>query len=290
VEHLLLTLFGLIWQRSTKPLTLGIWALATLIVALAGPFGTFAALPWWAALAYWALVIGISIFVASFVRVFATALLPDWPRSRLELLVPGLFSVLYAPLLHPIGELFLGDSYAHVLSFGMTFTIVMFVAYGVMLVQRFCRTGSMWLDSRGDAGAAVQPRTVGTMLRPRLLDRLNVSDDSQVVRLTVDDHYVILYLRDGSHHRVLMRFADAVAEMTGVPGFHTHRSHWVAEGAVVRVERAGGREVVVLSDGSTAPISRTFRENLVQRGLIHGASPANPVPDVSATVPPTPAE
>lgn len=266
----MLSLLGQALRRSTSRLTVSIWAIATVTVSLAGPFGMFAFLPLLPALAYWAIVIGLSILIANTVKVFAHALLAHWPGRRVDLLVPLLFALVFTPLLHPVGRLFAGQEAVGLLSFRQSLVIVLVVAYAVMLLQWIVYT------SRPPVEVPAQTRA---MARPRLLDRVEAAPDAQVMRVTVEDHYVLLHLDDGTIHRLLMRFADAVAELAGVEGFLTHRSHWVADGAVIRVERAGGREMALLVDGVRVPVSRTHRDNLVRRGLL----PDRPVPGDAAS-------
>lgn len=271
----LLSLLGMVSKRSTSRITLSIWAIATITVALAGPFGTFTTVPTTTAIAYWALVIGMSILVSNFILVTATQLLSDWPRGRLDLFLPAIFTAVYTPLLHPVGALFLGPEAAAVLSFWQCLVIVLVIAYGVMLLQRLYRTGSMWVTTALTGIEVPQGVRPASRSRARLLDRVDTAPDARVLRVSVDNHYVILHLQDGSRHRLLMRFADAIAELDGVDGFQTHRSHWVACGAIVRVLRVGGREIALMVDGETVPISRTCRNNLERRGFLTDGSVPN---------------
>lgn len=267
-----LTLLGLVLTRSTSPMTLSIWAIATVTVALAGPFGTFTAVPTAVSLAFWTLAIGLSILVANLVVVTVATVLPDWSRGRLDLIVPAVFSLIYTPMLCLVGLLFCGPDSAEMLSFLQCLLIVLIVAYSVMLLQRIYRNGWMRAEMARPEGMniAAAPATAPAISRARLLDRIDGAPDSPVLRVTVDNHYAIVHLQDGSRHRLLMRFGDAIAELDGINGYHTHRSHWVAEGAVVRVLRAGGREIALLVDGAVVPVGRTYRDNLVQRGFVPG--------------------
>jgi hypothetical protein len=106
-------------------------------------------------------------------------------------------------------------------------------------------------------------------LPPRLLRRLGlVSNDVAITRLTVNDHYVVVGLTDGSEQRLLMRLSDAIAEMDDVQGYITHRSHWVSQTHVRGVAYDGKRELLELTTGVRVPISRTYRPVLVAVGLI----------------------
>ncbi|MEO0931336.1 MAG: LytTR family DNA-binding domain-containing protein [Pseudomonadota bacterium] len=104
--------------------------------------------------------------------------------------------------------------------------------------------------------------------RARLYDRLPVGTSASIMRLTVDDHYVDVYLDDGNQHRVLMRLTDAIREMDGAPGFCTHRSHWVSANHITRGVKQQNREFVVLADGTQVPVSKTYREDVLAAGFL----------------------
>ena len=103
---------------------------------------------------------------------------------------------------------------------------------------------------------------------PKLYSRLPDIGTARIERMTVKDHYVHVFLDDGQVHRLLMRFSDAVNEMDGVPGFCTHRSHWVTQKAAQKALRRGGKEYVVLTCGLEVPVSKTYRNNVVAAGLL----------------------
>ncbi len=244
------------WQASTTPVVLSIWIVSTVVTALAGPFGTFKTGTFPTVLIYWGLVIWLSILIGNFSRSLVAVLLSDWPISKSEWLVPLVFGLLYTPILLLCGLVILGQLAVSFFTPFQLFLIVLTVAYAVLILMRhFRRTFTLRGDSAEDP------------TRPRLMERLDVPCPSLIVRMTVEDHYVIVHLHDGTVRRLLMRFADAVAEMTGLEGFLTHRSHWVARQAVVGLTREGGREVLLLSEGSTVPISRTYRSVIKELDL-----------------------
>ncbi len=107
-----------------------------------------------------------------------------------------------------------------------------------------------------------------TQSRARLYDRLPDATTASIMRLTVNDHYVDVYLDDGSRHRVLMRLMDAIREMDGAPGFCTHRSHWVSAAHITGGLKQQNREFVVLSDGTEVPVSKTYREDVLAAGFL----------------------
>lgn len=80
-----------------------------------------------------------------------------------------------------------------------------------------------------------------------------------------EDHYIRLYTSAGSD-LVLLRFSDALAELEGIEGAQVHRSWWVARTAVVSSAREDGRQMLVLPDGTMAPVSRSYARALRAKG------------------------
>lgn len=102
---------------------------------------------------------------------------------------------------------------------------------------------------------------------PRLYARLPDVGTVRVCRLTVDDHYTEVYMNDGTRHRLLLRFADAVKEMDDTDGFCTHRSHWVSRVCIATTVKNGSREFVRLNDDTEVPVSKTYRQAVVDAGF-----------------------
>ena len=65
---------------------------------------------------------------------------------------------------------------------------------------------------------------------------------------------------------ILMRLADALAELEGIEGSQTHRSWWVAKAAVSGAKRGDGRAVLTLRNGVEAPVSRSYAGALREAG------------------------
>jgi hypothetical protein len=106
-----------------------------------------------------------------------------------------------------------------------------------------------------------------TELAHRLLHRLPPEQRGQVFAVSGRDHYVDVQTGQGTAS-LLLRFADAVAELNPTAGGQVHRSHWVAWDAIVAVEREGVRLFLMLKHGQRVPVSKNHREKLEQRGLI----------------------
>lgn len=116
--------------------------------------------------------------------------------------------------------------------------------------------GLAWLvraatrPQRGAAPDGVPPAAIRAKLPPRLAR-------ARLVAVEAEDHYLRIRTAAGSA-LVLMRFSDALEALGVCDGFRTHRSWWVARDAVETARWKAGRGELVLSDGSTAPVSRTY--------------------------------
>lgn len=112
------------------------------------------------------------------------------------------------------------------------------------------------------AGAAstsvVAPENPG-LVAPRLLDRLPENlRTADVLALEAEEHYTKVHTTAGST-LLLLRFSDAILEMSPQPGLRVHRSFWVSKDGVDRVDSAGRRMVIGLRGGLEVPVSRSYR-------------------------------
>lgn len=103
---------------------------------------------------------------------------------------------------------------------------------------------------------------------PRFLERLPVKlRGAEIWAVESEDHYLRLHTSKGQD-LILLRLADAVAELEGIEGAQVHRSWWVARGAIADARRGDGRATLTLKDGSEVPVSRTYARQLRERGWI----------------------
>ena len=100
------------------------------------------------------------------------------------------------------------------------------------------------------APEGLAPPVIRTKLPPRLAR-------ARLVAVEAEDHYLRIRTGAGSA-LILMRFGDALEALAGLDGFRTHRSWWVARTAVEAARWKGGRGALTLSDGASAPVSRTY--------------------------------
>jgi hypothetical protein len=248
------------------PVTLGCWLGGSAVATIMGPFGTYDTMATVPRAGYFAAVLLASIIIAYLVRVIIAEWLPPMSRLRQEVLFAVLFAAVFTPFLQFVNGGLLGWNVGAEVNFGILFLFNGMVAATIVTLRRFMGfaflTGWVQEMPRSFAADAVEVSAV-----PRLYERLEGAA-GRVLRLTVDDHYVIVVLDGGARHRLLMRFADAVAEMAGQDGFLTHRSHWVSVDAVLRAVRVSGRDALELADGSVVPVSRTYRGEVLARGYL----------------------
>ena len=104
------------------------------------------------------------------------------------------------------------------------------------------------------------------------LGRLSAQPDADLIYLKMNDHYVEAVTSAGSEI-ILMRFADAVAELAGM-GMQVHRSYWVSYRNVVRLEKDRHRRYVELAGAHKIPVSRTYLPavRLAVEGLAAGGA------------------
>jgi hypothetical protein len=101
---------------------------------------------------------------------------------------------------------------------------------------------------------------------PRFLARLpSKLAGATLWAVEAEDHYLRLHTSKGQD-LILMRLADALAELDGLQGARTHRSWWVARAAVRQVERADGRATLTLEGGLQVPVSRGHIKILREAG------------------------
>lgn len=247
------------WKRVvTAPAVPVTWAVLSTLTAVAGPFGSYEALPLAMRAIYWPVLIGLGILVGSAVRMLVETWLASscvWWRS---VLVAAINVVLFTPPLLVIIP-WMGGPGSDDVPNAMEFAFFVFIAsLGVGAVRNVMAvppaTTATVPPPPGDSPAAL----------PRLIARLPEPLQAPLVRLSVRDHYVVVHTALGTE-TLLMRFADAMAEVDGVDGLQIHRSHWVAAPEVEQVVRRGGRTLVVMRDGAEVPVSRAFQAEVAAR-------------------------
>jgi len=135
-------------------------------------------------------------------------------------------------------------------------------AFNSLVMCLAMTAAAVWFVRRGEAAAAVAVAAAP----PKFLERLPLKlRGAEIWAVEAEDHYLRLHT-SGGQDLILLRLADAVAELEGIEGAQVHRSWWVARDAVVEAERGDGRAILTLKDGSKVPVSRTYAKVLRERG------------------------
>ncbi len=233
---------------------LAICITAVFICTIAAPFGT-GAIPMPTRAIYWSLSI-FSALVLSGVIISSAhqskrlIFLPIWAKSPVGAI---LFAAVYAGVLVALTRLFFGSRPSvpgYVELFGYSAPIAIAVAIIVDLFR-----------------ADEVEETAGTSPSDRFFRRLKPALGRDLTCLSMQDHYVEVKTRLGGQ-LVLMRFTDALEELTDQPGWRIHRSHWVAEDSITDIRRESGKTFVILADGAELPVSRTYLPALRDAGVI----------------------
>jgi hypothetical protein len=120
------------------------------------------------------------------------------------------------------------------------------------------------INQRSQSATAPREAEPGddTAFRQRLSARRR---EATLIAVEAEDHYLRVHT-DAGDELITLRFADALAELAGAPGFQVHRSWWTAAGAIEGVRWRRGRGELRLAGGLTAPVSRTYAAKLKAAG------------------------
>jgi len=241
------------------------WTIAfgCIFFAFAGPFGSFSEAPVTYRFAFWVPVFILAFITVAIVHAITLHVLRVKSLIASRIISYFVFTCLFTPLLYSI--FFFGETRMD--SGDPSFLIVM---SWVLLTAGTCSGMFAVLNPAPVFSSVANDGPVQEELEPpRLFRRLDRNaKDVSITRLTVNDHYVIVGLSDGSEERLLMRLCDAIAEMDQIAGFTTHRSHWVSQSHIQGLVHEGRREWLELTTGVRVPISRTYRPVLVAAGVI----------------------
>ncbi|MGC1496780.1 MAG: LytTR family DNA-binding domain-containing protein [Sulfitobacter sp.] len=228
---------------------IGIWVLVTALATVTGPFGTQEHLTLLPRFAYWATVAALSVGGSHL------AFTTEKPRT---IWLRGLLWVLY---ILPISILvfFLNMAVFDAwVGWGFFFYLLGSVTLIVAIVH-----GAIWLIdlARPDRAAEANDDPLLGFLR-----RIPLAQRGPLIRIEAQDHYLNVITNKGSA-LILLRLNEAVAELGKVNGLQVHRSHWIYLDAVMDHRRSQGRDLLVMSDGTEVPVSRSYRDAARAAGL-----------------------
>lgn len=237
------------------------WACTSLVLAVAGPFGSYAVLSFPERLAFWGGATALGMLVGMSARAFVRGTLGMTDMRAVTVLVALICAALLSWPLWELAQVLYPDKTGFSASLGDTALLVFSVSLTIgafRVVVDLSAAQSLRPLPEAEARAAPLPRVV-LRLEPEMQGRL--------IAMTVRDHYVDIYT-DKGRASLLMRFADAMEETGPELGDQIHRSHWVAWWAVKGVERSPGKLWVRMCPELRLPVSRTYRDRLVLRGLL----------------------
>lgn len=248
------------WALIFNQTNIRIWAVLSVVLAMAGPFGTIQADSFVYRLLYWSVIVLLSGVIGQWSCQVVGKTFPRENRWLKDAVRVGCATIILTPIIWGLT--------VKIFKFQVTptpgfFTIATYVAVISAALRVFWRS-VLGLDERGYF------RNVEALKRsvpPRLARRLPDSFDGAIVRLTGRDHFVDV-VSDQGLFSIRMRFGDAIEEMDTVPGYCTHRSHWVTKDAIESVQRANGRIHLILKNGDQVPVSRKYKSELEQVGVI----------------------
>ncbi len=217
------------------------------ILGISGPFDTLGVLPVLPRMLYWITMVALTFMTGALVHT-ALQTRANWIRLLASTLEIGV----------AVTIVLLGLNLA---LFGIrpTTLVQLLELFGVVtLIAGVVEIGNFVL--RADPGT-------GATGPPAILARLPLEKRGALIALSAEDHYVRVTTTAGTE-LVLMRLADAMAEVGQTQGLQVHRSHWVALDQIVKVTRIGDRGELTLSDGSTRLISRGFMPAVRAAGLL----------------------
>ena len=228
---------------------------AAAFLTFAGAFGT-GDLPLGRRVLYWFTLLLLGTVVGSVIAgfFFSDARRRAWPLWLRAVVASVAMAVPFSGVVW-LGTRFILGGYIPLEAWPVLFASVLSVALAITAIN-------MLMESRRPVLTHAQTAP------PKFLQRLPLKlRGAEVWAVEAEDHYLRLHTSKGQD-LILLRLADAVAELEGIEGAQVHRSWWVARDAIVDARRGDGRATLTLKDGSEVPVSRTYAGNLREKGWI----------------------
>lgn len=242
---------------------LAIMSAIGVVLALVGPFGTFAA-PLALRLIFWPGVIWLGYAVYAPIDALARRLspvlqLPAWGLRIAGVLLASLPMSVAVWVLPSLPDAAPAPDLTTALTHYFSVALIGAIVTVLTTLLRRAEVEPMGIET------TTYPVTTTRAVPPRFLDRLPAHLGTDLLALEMEDHYVRAHTALGSE-LVLLRMRDAVAELDEIAGEQVHRSWWVARGAVADVKRDGRNVRLVLDNGLEAPVSRANLQPLKDAG------------------------
>ena len=229
-----------------------------LVLALVGPFGSFAA-PFGLRLLYW-----LAMSYAGYFLYFPAMRAMGALAPRLDLPEPALWAAACLIVSLPMSAVVWTANFVWHPPRWPSLEQALAHYFNVLLLGALV-CALFWFARQRHLARPEPAAEPGAPGPPRLVERLPLHLRALPIALEMEDHYVRVHTPHGSA-LLLMRMRDAVAELDGTPGALVHRSWWVARGAVQGVRREGRNIRLQLAGGIEAPVARTQAPALEEQG------------------------
>lgn len=226
-----------------------------LIMSVIGPFGTYDTLSFWLRLSYWFVIMfGVGFFM-HFGVLLALRTPYLGPLGQLARIALGsVLSALPAVSVVVFVELVFRPPMISPETIPRLWVQVSIIGFFISVIEFF-----EWRERKPSGQVA----TDGVPQRSALHERLDAGTGTDIVSMSMQDHYVEVTTTRG-RQLVLLRMQDAVREVAPVEGCRIHRSHWVALAHARDLSKRGPKAQVSLSDGRRLPVSATYFDALDQ--------------------------
>ncbi len=249
-----------VWERPWLAFAV-IAILPGLVLSLLGPFGSYSA-PLGMRFAFWMPTMAIGAVVGATLSIAGERIRFFCGRPALRAVaVTTAMTAAMTGVVWAMAYLIFGPGKV---TFGLTFVfyvwIITVVVAMIGAILRARRTRIAFAAAPVATETAPTPASLAARLPAKIRG-------STILALQAEDHYVRVHTEAGSD-LILIRLADAIAEMGSTPGARTHRSWWAAKSAVKSVRRSNGRVVLVLANDTEVPISRGYTSELREAGWL----------------------
>jgi hypothetical protein len=237
--------------------------IAAVFMTISEAMGT-GGVPFWTRLLYWVIVMetGAVIGVGVTTGIQAWGRLQKWPVVE----VLAISTLIALPLTLGVigaGMILLEMDRPSLAGIGRNFMLVAFVSAIITGITSAIGSRRKLIVALAVVDAVpVTSASDDNRFRTRLPLHLQ---GARLLALVSEDHYLRVYT-DSGNAMILMRLSDAIAELGSEGGAQTHRSWWVARDAVSKAVRSDGKAVLTLTDGTEAPVSRTYYRTLSGQG------------------------
>ena len=121
-------------------------------------------------------------------------------------------------------------------------------------------------DTNETAAVAINTATDTQQNATPFAESLDPPLTGMLCSVEAQEHYVQITTTEESR-MILYRFSDVVKQLPEGLGMQIHRSHWVSFAAVDKPDVQGQSMKLLLNDGRTVPVSRTFRAAVERKFL-----------------------